>query len=190
MYSISYEMYTRLSMVISSRFVDLCDSITHMLQDGVNVTESIVWLPHCRWSHYGDVVMGTVASQTTSSHHCLLDRLFGCRWKKTSKLRVTGLCVGNSPETGEFPAQMASNAENVSFDDVIMVMMMNMDTIGKYLATTQHYNTRTVCLTHALRPRQNGRHFPDDVFKWMPFLLRKYINFDKDFTEVCSQGSN
>ena len=34
--------------------------------------------------------------------------------KKTSKLRVTGLCAGNSPGTGEFPAQMASYAENVS----------------------------------------------------------------------------
>ena len=44
----------------------------------------------------------------------LLNRLFRHRSKKTSKLRVTGLCVGNSPETGEFPAQMASNAENVS----------------------------------------------------------------------------
>ena len=35
---------------------------------------------------------------------------------KTSKLRVIGLCVGNSPGTGdgEFPAQRASNAENVS----------------------------------------------------------------------------
>ena len=32
----------------------------------------------------------------------------------TVKLRVTGLCAGNSPVTGEFPAQMASNAENVS----------------------------------------------------------------------------
>ena len=29
-------------------------------------------------------------------------------------LRVTGLCAGNSPVTGEFPAHMASNAENVS----------------------------------------------------------------------------
>ena len=47
-------------------------------------------------------------------HHCLLKRLFGRRSKKTSKLRVTGLCEGNSPVTGEFPAQMASNAENVS----------------------------------------------------------------------------
>ena len=34
--------------------------------------------------------------------------------KNTPKLRVTGLCAGNSPVTGEFPAQRASNAENVS----------------------------------------------------------------------------
>ena len=47
-------------------------------------------------------------------HDCLLNRLFRRRSKKTSKLRVTGLCAGNSPVTGEFPAQMASNAENVS----------------------------------------------------------------------------
>ena len=46
--------------------------------------------------------------------HCLLNRLFGHRWKRTSKLRVTGLCAGNLPVTGEFPAQMAIDAENVS----------------------------------------------------------------------------
>ena len=45
---------------------------------------------------------------------CLLNRLFGRRSKWASKLCVTGLCLGNSPGTGEFPAQMASNAENVS----------------------------------------------------------------------------
>ena len=47
-------------------------------------------------------------------HDCLLNRLFRRRSKKSSKLRVTGLCVGNSPGTGEFPAQMASYTENVS----------------------------------------------------------------------------
>ena len=47
-------------------------------------------------------------------HDCLLNGLFRRRSKKTSKLRVTGLCAGNSQATGEFPAQMASNAENVS----------------------------------------------------------------------------
>ena len=45
---------------------------------------------------------------------CLLNRLFRRRSKKTSKLRVTGLCAGNSPMTGEFAAQRASNAKNVS----------------------------------------------------------------------------
>ena len=47
-------------------------------------------------------------------YDCLLNRLFRHRSKKTSKLRVTGLCVGNSPGTGEFPAQNASKAENVA----------------------------------------------------------------------------
>ena len=45
---------------------------------------------------------------------CLLNRLFRRKSKKTSKLRVTGLCAGNSPGTGEFSAQMASYEENVS----------------------------------------------------------------------------
>ena len=46
-------------------------------------------------------------------YDCLLNRLFRGRSKKTSKLRVTGLCTRNSPVTDEFPAQMASNTENV-----------------------------------------------------------------------------
>ena len=45
---------------------------------------------------------------------CLLNRLFRRRSNKTSKLCVTGLCAGNSPETDEFSAQMASYAEIVS----------------------------------------------------------------------------
>ena len=45
---------------------------------------------------------------------CFLNCSFRTRSKKTSKLRVTGLCVGNSQVTGGFPAQMASNAENTS----------------------------------------------------------------------------
>ena len=62
--------------------------------------------------HYYDVIVGAIASH--QSHDCLLHHLFRRRSKKTSKLRVTGLCEGNSPETGEFPAQRDSNAENVS----------------------------------------------------------------------------
>ena len=35
--------------------------------------------------------------------NCLLNRFFRCRSKKTSKIRLAGLCGGNSPVTGEFP---------------------------------------------------------------------------------------
>ena len=62
-----------------------------------------------RWRHNG---CHNVSNH--QPHHCLLNRLFRRRSKKTSKLRVTGLCAENSPGTGEFPAQMASNAKNVS----------------------------------------------------------------------------
>ena len=61
------------------------------------------------WRHNGS---GSVANH--QPHNCLLNLLFRRRSKKTSKLRVTGLCVGNSPEAGEFPAQMTSYARNVS----------------------------------------------------------------------------
>ena len=62
-----------------------------------------------RWRHNGRDSVSNL-----QPHDCLLNRLFRRRSKKTSMLRVIGLCVGNSPGTGEFPAQMASNAENVS----------------------------------------------------------------------------
>ena len=58
--------------------------------------------------------MGAMVSQNHQPHDCLLNRLFRRRSKKTSKLRVTGFCVGNSPGTGDLPTQMTSNAEKVS----------------------------------------------------------------------------
>ena len=67
------------------------------------------WYHPLQWRHKG--------IDSVSNHQpreCLLNHLIRCRSKKTSKLRATGLCAGNSPETSEFPAQRASNAENVS----------------------------------------------------------------------------
>ena len=66
-------------------------------------------LPSLHWRHNGH---DSVSNH--QPHDCLLNRLFRRRSKKISKLRGTGLCVGNSPETGKFLAQMASNAVNVS----------------------------------------------------------------------------
>ena len=64
--------------------------------------------------HYNYVVMSTMASQFNGVLVVHSTVCSGEDKKKTSKLRVTGLWEGNSPVTGEFPAQRASNAENVS----------------------------------------------------------------------------
>ena len=58
--------------------------------------------------------MSTMASQITSHTIVYLTVYSRRKSKKTSKLHVTGLGEGNSQLTGEFPAQRASNAENVS----------------------------------------------------------------------------
>ena len=51
--------------------------------------------------------MGAIASQITS-----LTMVYSTVYSDPDQnLRATGLCAGNSPGTGEFPAQMASNAE-------------------------------------------------------------------------------
>ena len=80
-------------MVTEIRILSIATSLTNSLQ----------------WSHN--------EHDGVSNHQRLcrfLKRLFRRRSKKTSKLRVAGLCEGNSPVTGEFPSQRASNAENVS----------------------------------------------------------------------------
>ena len=69
----------------------------------------LLFVSTLQWHHNG--------CDSVSNHQpygYLLNCLFRRRSKKTSKLHVTGLCMGNSPVTGEFPTQMASNAENAS----------------------------------------------------------------------------
>ena len=83
-------------------------------------------------------------------HDCLLNLLFGRRSKKTSKLRVTGLCAGNSPGTGEFPAQRASNTENVSIWWRHHVSM-------KFDSKYTNFHSRK-CINKR-RLQQNGDHF-------------------------------
>ena len=86
--------------------------------------------------------------------HCLLNHLFGRRSKKTSKPRVTGLCKGNQPVTGEFPSNRASDAENISIwwchheisietpVDVyttFTVIFYGIETLGQYTLTYVFY---------------------------------------------------
>ena len=59
-------------------------------------------------------------------HDCLLNRLFRCRSKKTSKLRVTGLCAGNSPWPVNAPHKWPVTRKMFPFDDVIVSIVIIM----------------------------------------------------------------
>ena len=96
-------------------------------------------------------------------HDCLLNRLFRRRSKKTSKLRATSLC----PVPGEFPAQMTSNAENVSTwwrDHDVMIGILCIQLI----------RLRNI-KTHWGRDK-DGHYFPYDISNAFP--ESKCINFD------------
>ena len=114
LYYIWYLIRTRLRIVIKIKISS--QSYVYIFGDSVLQLASQSWhtvymafTETLQWRHNGH---GSVSNH--QPHDWLLNRLFRCRSKKTSKLRVSGLCEGNSPGTGEFPAQMASDAENVS----------------------------------------------------------------------------
>ena len=93
--------YVFLIYVFLTEYYSLRNEFQHVCKRGLVDT--------LQWRHNGH---DSVSNH--QPHDCLLNRLFSRRSKKTSKLRVTSLCAGNSPGTGEFPAQMASDTENVS----------------------------------------------------------------------------
>ena len=85
--------------------LDCVDSL-YLTATGV---ETRHWMLELQWRHN--------ERDGVSTHRLLgslLNRLFGSRSKKKLKLRVTGLCEGNSPVTGGFPSWRASNTENIS----------------------------------------------------------------------------
>ena len=106
-------------------FIDHCSYMTCQ----VNEWKKNVWV----WFYFYCIVFITIIvgrhnrHDSVSNHQpydCLLNRLFRHRSKKTSKPRVTGFCAGNSPGTGEFPAQWPVTRKMFPFDDVVMVIYM------------------------------------------------------------------
>ena len=92
-----------------------------------NTTGKLSWncpTLECHWrnSDYCSLHWNTTGGRHTHQAHVVnqssicarLKRHDGRTPKKISKLRVTGLCAGNSPVTGWIPAQRARNAENAS----------------------------------------------------------------------------
>ena len=105
-------------------FINQCDDFGHVHHSSYTDNLTIVWLLFAvcySWGHGWNQAIPLRwrhnerdGVSNHQPHHCLLNCWFRRRSKKTSNLRVTGLCEGNSPVTGEFSAQKAGNAENVS----------------------------------------------------------------------------
>ena len=72
--------------------------------------------------HYNDVIVGAMVSQITNHTIVHSTAYSGAGQRKPQKLRLTGLCEGSSPVTGESPAQRASKHGKcfTPFGDVIM----------------------------------------------------------------------
>ena len=60
-------------------------------------------------NHYSDVIMGGMASHITS-----LMIIYSTFFQAQNKENIKAPRAWNSPVTGEFPAQVASNTESVS----------------------------------------------------------------------------
>ena len=71
----------------------------------------IIYLLH---PHYNDVIMGAIASQITSLTIVYSIVNSDADQRKYQSSASLAFVRGNLPGTGEFPAQMASYAENVS----------------------------------------------------------------------------
>ena len=165
----------RLSQLFWGRVVHICKIITHFLGSSANHKHMPVLATLFRLRcHY--VTLSAMASQITSLTivYASVYSVFR-RWsKKTSKLHVTGLCAGNSPVTGEFPAQMASKAENGSIwwrhDSAISILRIIM---------------HGVCVVFTWRdvtpPPPPPRQEHDD--SWMTSGWKSYVrNFQTDFS--------
>ena len=132
-----------------------------------------------QWRHNG--------RDSISNHKprdCLLNRLFRCKSKKTWKLRVTGLCAGNSPGTGEFPAQMASNAESVCIwwrhHEVTALWTISQTVYELITEILRKMNSAVILVlmmqsghnfAHAMTAQLNGARPSADTVCWLQSLL-------------------
>ena len=104
-------------------------------------------------------------------HGCLLNRLFRRRSNKTSKLRVTGLCVGNSPGPVNFPHKGPVTRKMFPFDDVIMLWktpVMSTSFIVLYSADSAYLPDKLE-LIPGLRPANERRRYFETTYLigWM-----------------------
>ena len=123
--------------------------------------------------------MSAMASQIISLTSVYSTVYSGVNPRKTSKLGVTGLCVGNSSVTGEFPAQRARNAKK-SFHLMtspcfrIAPMSVLSSPLVYSWATNQHGrdcrpDAKDIANNKPYRQHVGEASHHDDVIKWKYF---------------------
>ena len=124
-------------------------------------TQASSWLHFMslRWRRNGH---GGVSNH--QPHHCLLNRLFGCRSKKTSKLPSLAFVWRIHRRPVNSPYKWPVTQKMFPFDDVIM-----------------HTSHKAVWMHNGwwqiqFWPKQNGRHFADDILN--VFASMKNLNSD------------
>ena len=158
------------------------------------------WLVH--QVHYSDVIMGTVASQVT-----ILTIVYSTiyRSKKTSKLRVTGLCAGNSPGTA-FTLQieslhMAFKSDNIVCKPLGKSKLPLSNRWCQTLRACKHLLFHS-CVIESRSPLWRSwkmwhvkaiEHWVQDKMAGCPFFRHHfqihllYEDFDSIITHVCSK---
>ena len=102
-------------------------------------------------------------------HDCLLNRLFRRRSKKTSKLRVTGLCVGIHRWPVNSPHKWLVTRKMFPFNDVFIGIKL-------FFCNLQHIAT-TIHATDALQWRWINLKkygYINHIIHWKPMILRKW----------------
>ena len=124
-----------------------------------------------------------------SNHHpngCLLNRLFTPRSKKTSKLRVTGLCVGNSPGPVNSPHKGPVTRKMFPFDDVIMK--------HSYIMITKATNNTKISVKWRFLANSNDRRKWKRPIKQLltrPIVRREFIcKYDMTSMGIIQNCSN
>ena len=119
--------------------------------------------------HYNDVIMCAIASQITSLT-IVFSTIYSDADQGNLKLRVTGLCVGNSPGPVNSPHKWPVTREMFLFDDVIILLV-------------------TMKCWHLFRDRVDGIGFwkVRENCKDLPFFnaLSNFLSWWPGFLHLC-----
>ena len=127
--------------------------------------------------HYNDVIMSAMGSQITSLAILYSTVYLRCKSKKTSKLRVIGLCPGNSPVIS--PHKRPVTRKMLPFDDVIML-------INVYGYRRQSVIWAGQIITHVYFIRQ----LPMCIFGNLLYWIGAYLFVSSDFNFNMSDMLN